>query len=238
MCSGGHPAWSRPSLKPATSQQSLLWEADPLLSELKAMFLAQSAAHLYEVSGGRFSNGLPPLPAGLHRWSFLNLYASIYDDAALIQDISHSGIDLYLLSTQLFDRVLEFEYLSRVLSDHSLLTLSISFCDVPRNPYRWCLNPTLLQRAKHFRTFKYSGLRRWCVNNHCHAGRSSHTPSSISIFVPSSFLWLRERVFFPKKVAIHGLNTSTLFNLKADPKHDVSTAMLHIGVGRAAKIFT
>lgn len=33
---GGHPLLSRPSLEPATSRQTPVWEADTLLSELKA----------------------------------------------------------------------------------------------------------------------------------------------------------------------------------------------------------
>lgn len=51
---GGHP--SRPSLKHVTSEQTPVWEADPLLSELKARLLAQTAAYLLELSEGRFTN--------------------------------------------------------------------------------------------------------------------------------------------------------------------------------------
>lgn len=58
----------------------------------------------------------------------------------------HTRIDLFLLSAQLLHRVIQSKYLSRNLSDHSPLTLSILFSHVPKYPYRWRLNPTLLQR--------------------------------------------------------------------------------------------
>ena len=58
--------------------------------------------------------------------------------------ISFTRINLFLLSTQLIHRTVESEYLSRTLSDHSPLTLSIYMPEKATNRYRWCLNPTLL----------------------------------------------------------------------------------------------
>lgn len=77
---------------------------------------------------------------------------------------SHTRIDLFLLSTQLFHRVLDSEYLSRMLSDHSPLTLSILFPDKPKTPYRWRLNPTLLQRPD-FCTFIRDQIKLFCDIN-------------------------------------------------------------------------
>ena len=48
---------------------------------------------------------------------------------------SHTRIDLFLLSTQLVHRALESEYLSRTLSDHSPLTLSILMPEKTTNSY-------------------------------------------------------------------------------------------------------
>lgn len=47
---------------------------------------------------------------------------------------SHTKTNLFLLSSQLFHRLLDSEYLPRMFSDHSPLTMSISFPDVPRKP--------------------------------------------------------------------------------------------------------
>lgn len=77
---------------------------------------------------------------------------------------SHTRIDLFLLSIHTFHRVLESEYLSRTLSDHSPLTLSILFFNIPRRPYRWRLNPTLLQRPD-FGTFIREQIKFFCETN-------------------------------------------------------------------------
>ena len=57
---------------------------------------------------------------------------------------SHTRIDLFLLSTQLIHRTLESDYLSRMLSDHSPLTLSILMPEKPANQYRWTFNEKTL----------------------------------------------------------------------------------------------
>lgn len=53
---------------------------------------------------------------------------------------THTRIDNFLISTQLFHRVLDTEYLSRLLSDHSPLVLSVSIPDKVNGEYRWRLN--------------------------------------------------------------------------------------------------
>lgn len=65
-----------------TSQQSVVWEADALPSEL----LAQLAVPLFEVSGGSFTNVLRrALPAGL-RYTSVNPH-----DLLLSSAVSASG---------------------------------------------------------------------------------------------------------------------------------------------------
>ena len=60
---------------------------------------------------------------------------------------SFTRIDLFLLFTQLIHITVESEYLSRTLSDHSPLTLSIYMPERATNTYRYRLNPTLLQKT-------------------------------------------------------------------------------------------
>lgn len=52
------PCVTKVILEYATSQQTPIWDAEVLPSELKAGFLAQSALRLYEVSEGRVTNVL------------------------------------------------------------------------------------------------------------------------------------------------------------------------------------
>ena len=61
---------------------------------------------------------------------------------------THTRIDNFLLSTQLFHRVLDIEYLPRLLSDHSPLVLSISILTKVNGAYRWRLNSTLLKQPE------------------------------------------------------------------------------------------
>ena len=86
---------------------------------------------------------------------------------------SHTRIDLFLLSTQLIHRTLESDYLSRMLSDHSPLTLSILMPEKPANQYRWRLNPTLLHRPD-FCQFIRDQIKLFCEIN---------CPSSPSSFI-------------------------------------------------------
>lgn len=60
---------------------------------------------------------------------------------------SFTGIDLFLLSTHRINRSTKSEYLSRILSDHFPLTLSIHIPEKTSNVYRWRLNLTLLQKT-------------------------------------------------------------------------------------------
>lgn len=64
---------------------------------------------------------------------------------------SHTCIDHFLISSQIFHRVIDIEYLPRLLSDHSPL-LSVSIPEKVTEMYRWRLNPTLVKQPK-FCTF-------------------------------------------------------------------------------------
>ena len=77
---------------------------------------------------------------------------------------SFTRIDLFLLSTQLIHRAVESEYLSRILSDHSPLTLSIYMPEKTTNMYRWRLNPTLLQKPD-FCKFIRDQIGLFCETN-------------------------------------------------------------------------
>ena len=59
---------------------------------------------------------------------------------------THSRIDNFLLSTLHCHRVLDAQYLPRLLSDHSPLILSISMPNKVKTPYRWRFNATLLKQ--------------------------------------------------------------------------------------------
>lgn len=65
---------------------------------------------------------------------------------------SHTHIDHFLITSEIFHRVIDIEYLPRLLSDHSPLVLSVSIPDKVTEMYRWRLNPTLLKQSK-FCTF-------------------------------------------------------------------------------------
>jgi hypothetical protein len=58
---------------------------------------------------------------------------------------SHTRIDDFVLSAQLTHSVVETEYLSRTISGHSSLTLSVWMLDGDQGTYRWRLNPTPLK---------------------------------------------------------------------------------------------
>ena len=77
---------------------------------------------------------------------------------------SFTRIDLFLMSTQLVHRAVESEYLSRILSDHSPLTLSIYMPEKATSTYRWRLNPTLLQKPD-FCKFIRDQIGLFCETN-------------------------------------------------------------------------
>lgn len=77
---------------------------------------------------------------------------------------SFTWIDLFLLSAHLTHRALETEYLPRILSDHSPLTLSINMPEKTPNVYRWCLNPTLLLKPD-FCKFIREQIELFCDTN-------------------------------------------------------------------------
>ena len=77
---------------------------------------------------------------------------------------SHTRIDNFLLSSNQCHRVLETEYLTRLLSDHSPLVLSISIADRIKPSYRWRLNPTLLKRPD-FCTFIKEQINFFTLTN-------------------------------------------------------------------------
>lgn len=77
---------------------------------------------------------------------------------------SHTRIDLFLLSTHVTYRALESEYLPRILSDHSPLTLSVVMPEKMPNMYRWRLNPTLLKK-RDFCTFIRDQIKLFCETN-------------------------------------------------------------------------
>lgn len=59
---------------------------------------------------------------------------------------THTRIDNFLLSTHQCHRVLNAQYLTRLLSDHSPLVMSIFMPDKVKTSYRWRFNPMLLKR--------------------------------------------------------------------------------------------
>lgn len=86
---------------------------------------------------------------------------------------SHTRIDLFLLSSHLIHRTLDSEYLSRTLSDHSPLTLSIFMPEKPVNMYRWRMNPALLKRPD------FCKFIRDCIELFC----ETNCPSSPNSFI-------------------------------------------------------
>ena len=77
---------------------------------------------------------------------------------------SHTRIDFFLTSNQLNHRLLESEYLPRIISDHSPLTLSLSIPEKIQGPYRWRLNPTLLKKPD-FCQFIRNQIKFFCETN-------------------------------------------------------------------------
>lgn len=77
---------------------------------------------------------------------------------------SFTRIDLFLLSAHLTHTAIESEYLPRILSDHSLLTLSINMPEETPNVYRWRFNPTLLQKTD-FCKFIREQIELFCDTN-------------------------------------------------------------------------
>lgn len=61
---------------------------------------------------------------------------------------THTRIDYFLLPSQLLYRVLDVEYLPRLLSDHSPLVMSLSIPEKTKGTYRWRLNPTLFKQPE------------------------------------------------------------------------------------------
>lgn len=77
---------------------------------------------------------------------------------------SHTRIDFFLLSTHVTYRALDSDYLSRILSDHSPLTLSIVMPEKMASMYRWRLNPTLLKKSD-FCKFVRDQIKLFCETN-------------------------------------------------------------------------
>lgn len=77
---------------------------------------------------------------------------------------SHTRIDFFLLSAHVAYRALESDYLPRILSDHSPLTLSIEMPEKMASMYRWRLNPTLLKKND-FCKFVRDQIKLFCETN-------------------------------------------------------------------------
>ncbi len=85
----------------------------------------------------------------------------------------HTRIDIFLISSQIFHRVIDIEYLPRLISDHSPLVLSVSIPDKVTETYRWRLNPTLLKQPE-FCTF---------IREQIDFFTSTNRPSAPNIFI-------------------------------------------------------
>lgn len=61
---------------------------------------------------------------------------------------SYTRIDYFIISTSVTHGVIRFDYLPRVISDHSPISLAVLPKEHIPSFYRWRINPNLLQHPK------------------------------------------------------------------------------------------